>query len=308
MTGPLDSRQLRAFSMLARTGSFRQAARELHLTQSAVSHSIKALENEVGCRLLDRLGKSVTLTQAGEQLLGHTRKILAEMEIARERLTELGKWGHGRLRIATSLTACQYILPAVLREFKESFPKCVIHIETGDTPRMLESLEQGRIDLALSLEPRMEYGLDFQEVFEDELAFHTSPLHSWAMAGKVERREIPRQRFILYTRTSYLFQMIEQYFRSEEIVLPTSVELGNIEAIKELVKLGLGISILAPWVAQKELAAGSLKALNLGKTKLKRRWGILSRKGAPLNLQQSTFVGLCRAVADNMMLKASAAA
>jgi LysR family transcriptional regulator, low CO2-responsive transcriptional regulator len=304
MTSPLDSRQLRAFAMLARMGSFRQAARELHLTQSAVSHSMKALENEVGCRLLDRLGKSVTLTQAGEQLLSHALKILAEMDLARQRLTELGKWGHGRLRVATSLTACQYILPSVLREFKESFPQCIIHIETGDTPRMLESLDQGRIDLALSLEPRTEFGFDFQEIFEDELAFHTSPLHPWALAGKVDRTEIARQRFILYTRSSYLFQMVEQYFQSEEIVLPTSVELGNIEAIKELVKLGLGISILAPWVAQKELAEGSLTALNLGKNKLKRRWGILSRKGAPFNLQQSTFVGLCRSVADNMMLEA----
>src|SRR5262245_28006166 len=135
MMAPLDSRQLRAFAMLARTNSFRQAARELHLTQSAVSHSIKALEGEVGCRLLDRMGKSVTLTQAGEQHLAHANKILEEMEIARTRLTELGKWAHGRLRVATSLTACQYILPSVLREFKESFPRCVIHIETGDTPR-----------------------------------------------------------------------------------------------------------------------------------------------------------------------------
>src|SRR5215831_1518785 len=122
MPAPLDSRQLRAFATLARTASFTQAARELHLSQSAVSHSMKALETEVACRLLDRLGKSVILTQAGEQLFAHAEKILAEMDLARERLAELGKWGHGRLRIGTSLTACQYILPSVLREFKESFP------------------------------------------------------------------------------------------------------------------------------------------------------------------------------------------
>ena len=98
MTPPLDSRQLRAFVTLARTGSFMQSARELHLTQSAVSHSMRALENEVGCRLLDRLGKSVSLTQAGEQLLAHAARILNEMEMARERLTELGKWGKGGLQ------------------------------------------------------------------------------------------------------------------------------------------------------------------------------------------------------------------
>ncbi len=154
MSAPLDSRQLRAFVSLARTGSFTKTARELHLSQSAISHSIKALEDEVQCRLLDRLGKSVLLTQAGEQLLSHAERILSEMDTARERLRDLGKWGHGRLRIGASPTSCQYILPNVLREFKESFPQCIIQIEPGDTPIALELLHSNRIDLALALQPR----------------------------------------------------------------------------------------------------------------------------------------------------------
>jgi DNA-binding transcriptional LysR family regulator len=118
MSTPIDTRQLRAFCTLARTGSFTQTARDLHLTQSAVSHSIKALEQDVGCRLLDRLGKRVVLTQAGEQLLHHATKILSEMESARESLGHLGKWGRGRLRLGASTTACQHLIPPVLREFK----------------------------------------------------------------------------------------------------------------------------------------------------------------------------------------------
>ena len=91
MAAVLDSRQLRAFSVLARTGSFTQAARELHLTQSAISHAMKALEEDVSCRLLDRIGKKATLTQAGEQLLVRAEKILQEMDIAREELKQLGR-------------------------------------------------------------------------------------------------------------------------------------------------------------------------------------------------------------------------
>src|SRR5437762_11872801 len=117
MNQPVDSRQLRAFVTLARAGSFTLAAKELYLSQSAVSHSMKALEQEVGCRLLDRMGKKVLLTQAGETLLHHAEKILQEMNTARSALEQLGKWGRDRLRIGTSTTACQYILPAVLREF-----------------------------------------------------------------------------------------------------------------------------------------------------------------------------------------------
>jgi DNA-binding transcriptional LysR family regulator len=185
VTQPIESRQLRAFSILARTGSFTETACELHLSQSAVSHSIKALEEEMRCRLLDRMGKRVTLTEAGEQFLVHTKKILEEMKVARERLARLGRWGHGRRRIAASPTACQYILPTVLREFKESFPHCTIHIEPGDAIQAMESLRAHRVDLAVSMEPKREPHFEFRELFTDELQFLVSPLHPWVGAGRI---------------------------------------------------------------------------------------------------------------------------
>ncbi|MBI4625618.1 MAG: LysR family transcriptional regulator, partial [Verrucomicrobia bacterium] len=129
MKPTLDSRQLHAFATLARRGSFTLAAKDLFLTQSAVSHAIKGLEDDVGCRLLDRVGRRVLLTQAGEQFLRHTEKILREMGAARAGLEALTKWGQGRLRVGASTTACQHILPTVLREFRRSYPKCGIRIE-----------------------------------------------------------------------------------------------------------------------------------------------------------------------------------
>jgi LysR family transcriptional regulator, low CO2-responsive transcriptional regulator len=300
MPAPLDARQIRAFAVLARTGSFSRTARELHLTQSAISHTIKALEEEVRCRLLDRIGKRVTLTQAGEQLLVHVQKILQEMDTAREKLSQLGRWGHGRLRVGASLTACQYILPAVLREFKESFPNCVIHIEPGDTAAQVELLRQHRIDLSLTVEPRKDRQFEFEQLFSDELKFIVSPLHPWAKAGRVNRAEIVRQNYILYTRTSYMSEMVSAYFNKENLVLPTSIFLGNMDAIKELVKLGLGISILAPWIAQNELRAGTLMALPLGKRKLKRNWGLLSWRARRRSLPEETFAGLCKSVVEHL--------
>ena len=300
MAQPLDSRQLRAFAVLARTGSFTQTAHELHLTQSAISHAMKALERDIGCRLLDRLGKTVALTQAGEQLLMHAEKILSEMTVARAELGHLGKWGSTRLRIGASTTACQHILPGVLREFKESFPHCSISIEPGDTPEMIEALQAHRIDLAVNLEPRRDEPLEFRHLFTDELQFILSPMHPWARAGHVVREEIGKQHYILYGKTSYTFRMVEEYFRKEEIVLHSLLDLGNMEAIKELVKLGLGISIVAPWQARKELLEGSLVALSLGRRKLRRRWGVLHYRGRRLNLAEETFIGLCESVAERL--------
>lgn len=294
MSAPLDSRQLRAFTVLARTGSFTQAARELHLTQSAISHSMKALETETGCRLLDRLGKKIVPTQAGEQLLQHAEKILSEMQVARESLTQLGKWGRGRLRLGGSTTACQHLIPPVLREFKESFPDHVISLEPGDTPELVDALLRHRIDLALSLEVDKESQLEFHPLFTDELHFIVSALHPWARAQRVGRGEIPKQNYILYSKRSITFRLIEDYFRREQMVLNAVAEVGSMEATKELVKLGLGVSILAPWIAKKEIEEGSLVALPLGRRKLQRCWGILHWRGKRLNLAEETFIGLCK--------------
>ncbi|MBC8096779.1 MAG: LysR family transcriptional regulator [Akkermansiaceae bacterium] len=305
MNVPLDSRQVRMFCVLARTGSFTQTAREVHVTQSGVSHAMKALERDVGCRLLDRLGKKVVLTQAGEQLLHHATKILQEMESARESLAHLGKWGRGRLRLGASTTACQHIIPPVMREFKESFPDHVITIQPGDTPEIVGALLRQKIDLALSLDPGSEPQLEFHPLFNDELQFVVGALHPWARAGKVERSEIPKQSYILYSKNSITFRLIEQYFRHEEMALNTVIELGSMEATKELVKLGIGISILAPWIARKELEDGSLVALPLGRRKLERRWGILHWKGRRLSLAEETFVGLCESACVPLRTKAA---
>jgi DNA-binding transcriptional LysR family regulator len=300
MTHPIDSRQLRAFAALARTGSFTLAAKDLFLSQSAVSHSMKALETDVGCRLFDRVGKKVLLTQAGEALLHHTDKILQEMAAARAGLEQLGKWGVGRLRIGASPTACQYVLPSVLREFKESFPKCRINIEPGDTLDAIESVRNNRIDLAITLEPRNEDQFEFHPLFTDELAFLVGAMHPWARQGHVVRNEIPKQSYVLYNKNSYTFRMVRDYFHQEDMVLNTVIELGSMEAIKELVKLGLGVGILAPWIAQKELREKSLIALPLGRRKMKRNWGVIHWRGRRLSLAEETFLGLCKAATADL--------
>ena len=299
MRNPLDSRRLQQFCVLARTGSFTQTARELHLTQSGISHSMKSLEHEAGCRLLDRLGKKAVLTQAGEQLLKHAEKILGEMEIAREALAQLGKRGRGRLRIGGTTTACQHIFPAVLREFKESFPDHAITIEPGDTPALVQALLLHRIDLALALASH-EAQLEFQPLFAEELHFIVGPLHPWARTGQVDRAEIPRQNYILGSKQSITFGLIEDYFRRDAIVLSAVIKAGSLEATKELVKLGIGVSILAPWIARKEIEEGSLVALPLGRKKLQRRWGIHSWRSKQFTLAEETFIGLCKSTTRHL--------
>jgi len=289
-----DTRQLTAFATLARTGSFTRSAHELFLTQSAISHAIKALEEQAGCRLVERAGRRVALTQSGEQFLRHVAKILDEMKAARRGLDELTRWGHGRLRLGASTTACQYILPTVLREFKQSFPKCVITIDPGDHARQMELLLNNRIDLALMLEPEGTKELAFVPLFSDEMRFLVGPAHPWARAGRVAHDNFEEETLILYNHTSYTFRLVKDYFRAEGLPLTNILELGSMEAIKELVKIGLGVGVLAPWVATRELESGALLSLPLGKRKLKRQWGVGYLRGRRPSLGEETFIGLCQ--------------
>jgi LysR family transcriptional regulator, low CO2-responsive transcriptional regulator len=302
-----DTRQLLAFAALARLGSFTRAAQELFLTQSAISHAIKALEEQAGCRLFERAGRTVALTQSGEQFLRHVDKILGEMKSARRGLDELSRWGHGRLRIGASTTACQYILPTVLREFKQSFPKCVITIDPGDHARQMELLLANHIDLAVMLEPEGKKELNFVPLFADEMRFLVAPGHPWARTGKVQREGFADQTLIVYNHTSFTFRLVRDYFRQAQLPLSNILELGSMDAIKELVKIGLGVGVLAPWVAQAEISSGALISLPLGRRKLRRQWGIGHLQGRRLSLGEETFVGLCQSVTHEFTSRGASA-
>ncbi len=205
------------------------------------------------------------LTQAGEHLLKHAERILREMQDARSGLEEIQNWGHSRLRLGASPAACQYLLPTVLREFKQSFPQCVIRIEAGDGPRMVELLRSNQIDLALMLRPEPREELAFRPLFEDELRLVVPPMHPWAQRGKVARASLADETFILYHKGSYTFRLVEDYFAGEDVTLTNFIELGSMEAIKELVKIGLGVGVLADWLVRKEIAENSLVSFPAGR-------------------------------------------
>lgn len=300
MNRPLESRQLVAFAALARCQSFTRAAKELFLTQSAISHAIKALETEVGTRLVDRAGRTVLLTQAGEQFLRHTEKILREMDAARSGLEALARWGHGRLRVGASTTACQYLLPTVLREFKQRFPKAEITIEPGDHADQVELLQSNRVDLAIMLQPERRGEFEFVPLFDDELRLLTSPQHSWVQQGRKTRGPLEGETLVLYNKSSYTFRLVSDYFRDEREPIGHFIELGSMDAIKELVKIGVGVGVVAPWIARAELASGALMSFPLGRKRLRRTWGIAHLRGRRLPLCDETFIGLCRSVTERI--------
>lgn len=294
MEAAFDSRQLAALVLLAESGSVTEAARRLHLTPSAISHALRSLERDAGCPLFERLGRRLTFTQSGEILVQRARAILREMDEGRAELRTLREWGRGRLRLAVSTTACQHLLPSILREFKESFPRCQVEVQPVDTPRALEELRARQVDLAIGIQTGRDPGVESRPLFKDDLQVLVSPLHPWAKLRSAPAEKLTRETLISYPRTSATFQLLEKYCSARGVRLPASaMELGSMEAIKELVKLNLGVCVLAPWIAREDLARGTLVALPF-RPPLRRVWSLMFLKNRILSLAETVFAGMCR--------------
>ena len=287
---PLDSRQLQAFEELCSNGSFTETAKRLFLTQSAVSHSMKSLEKELGCQLLRRQGKKISLTEAGERLLRFTRPFLLEMERLRQEMRSFEKFGAGRIRLGAGDRACRYILPTILEEFKEKFPQCRFEIKTGDTPKCLQLLTLGEIDLAITLEPMRTTDIDFVPCFTDELLMVVPVDHPWAVSGQIDWNMMDAENLLIYNRDSYTFRILKDFFDKKRMKLSSFTEIDDSEATKALIKAGMGVGVLANWTVERECKEKKLISLGLGRKKLHRTWGISVRKGRKLNKAERIFI------------------
>ncbi len=299
----LDTHQLAVFIAVAEKLSFTRAAEGLFLTQSAVSHQIANLERAMGCELLTRQGRAVALTPAGRELAHHARRILTALSETEAAVRQAARPGQGRLRIGASTTACQFIIPEALREFRECFPDYSLAVVPGDSPAMVEHLLAEQVDLALLIKPERQRNLAFYELFDDELQFLVSPLHPWAKAGRVDRQRLGTEPMVLYGRGSATYRLVERYMARMGIPLRDAIELPDIGAIKELVKLGLGVSVTAEWVARPEVAQKSLSLLPMPAGKLRRKWCVATLAGRKLSVAEQTFLGLCQNVAGQLTQK-----
>lgn len=296
----LDLRQLQAFQAVARTSSFTHAARELHLTQSAISHSIKALEEELGCSLFTRVGKKMHISQAGEVLLDQTQTVFAALYQAREAVKNLSAWGRGRLRVGASVTICHYIVTSVIREFRECFPDAELVIDPMETYESHTAIMDNRLDLAITLPPTANDNLAFCPLFTDELLLVYAPSHPLARNGILQRQELKHGKYMLLSKRNATFDLLLDYLRKERVELGKMAELGSVDAVKDLIKLGMGIGVLPTWTVRKELDDGIFRAISPGRSKLLRRWGVSTVKAFKTNLMAETFIGLCQSAASQL--------
>ena len=294
MKSPIDSRQLHAFFTLARTGSFTQSARELFLTQSAVSHSIKALETDMGCRLFDRVGKTVMLTQAGEQLLPHAERVLREMETARTGLQGLRQWGFGRLRVASPTPLGDALLPGVLAEVRRREPKTLIRIEAVDDLHATELLERRSVDLVMGPTGKPDERFAVEPLFQEEYLFVVPAGHPWARMAAAPLDGIGPQAVVAPGQGTAVWRYIDEFFRADLISLNVQCEAATPVQALALVRAGLGVALVPSWAAPKPELDHGFASVPLGRRRLRIPWVITHWRGRRLSLPESIFIDVAR--------------
>jgi LysR family transcriptional regulator, low CO2-responsive transcriptional regulator len=289
-----ETRHLVAFTTVLQTGGFTRAAEALNLTQSALSHQIKTLEDQLGVQVFARIGKRIILTQAGEILLKHATVVLRELANARQSLLELRDPGRGRLRISSAGYSCYLLLPRILREFKEAFPRVELSVSADYTGEAVQHLLEGILDVAILVAPPPVHGLAMEPLARDELFVIVPAEHPWAKRRRVRWAELATQVLIIYNKASQTHQLLMRRLAEEGTGGPETMEVREAEAVTEMVKVGLGIALQPPWVVRADLRAHRLVALPLGRTGLKRLWAIAYAEGRQLPPYSQTFIRICR--------------
>ncbi|RMR09242.1 Regulatory protein, LysR:LysR, substrate-binding protein [Pseudomonas savastanoi pv. glycinea] len=239
----LNLNHLNSFSEVIHQGSFSAAATTLNLTQPAVSLHIRLLEQRLNLRLIERVGKRLKPTAAGLTLLSHIGRIDSVIDDALQDLASHAQGVAGQVVIGTGATACIHLLPPVLKTLRTAFPKLDVRVCTGNTEAILKAVEENRIDLALVTLPAAGRSLHFTTLLEDEMVAIFAPDQT-GLKPSINADALSSLPLVVFEAGSSTRLLINQWFQQAGVRPSPVMELGSIEAIKEMVSAGLGYSIV----------------------------------------------------------------
>ena len=239
----LNLDQLAAFAQVIELGSFSAAASHLNLTQPAVSQQVRQLEEKFGQRLIERVGRRATPTQAGAALLVHVQHIEAAVTAALDEMARQSGGALGRVRLGTGSTALLYLLPPILRDLKQRFPSLEIIVNTGNTTDMLKSISENSLDLGLVVMPVTGRSFAVTPVVEDEFVA-IEAADADLLPEKVTPAVLAKLPLLFDEPPSQSQKVMESWFRHHGLSPKPVMQLGSTETIKEMVAAGLGCAMV----------------------------------------------------------------
>ncbi|MBK6286464.1 MAG: LysR family transcriptional regulator [Gammaproteobacteria bacterium] len=285
----MDTQLLAAFIAVAGAASFSQAAEQLHLTQPAISKRIAQLEQLLGARLFDRIGRRVSLTESGARLLPRAERSLREIEETTRAIRDLSGQVSGRLSLATSHHIGLHRLPPVLRAFSQRHPEVNLEIEFMDSEKAHAAVAQGVIEFAvITLAPEGSAPrLEAREIWPDPLSVMVASDHPLAARNHVSIEILSGYPAVLPGVSTYTGQILQQQFQACGARLQISMSTNYLETLRMLVAIGLGWSVLPD-----SMLTGELVALELEETRMQRSLGYVYHRDRTLSNAAQAFLAL----------------
>lgn len=260
----MDLANLNAFIAIAETGSFSAAGERLYLTQPAISKRIAGLEQQLDVRLFDRLGREVSLTEAGRALLPRAYQILNVLDDTRRALTNLNGEVSGRLSLATSHHIGLHRLPPILRAFTHQYPQVALDIQFLDSEVAYEEILHGRAELAvITLAPEPHPLMRVMQVWDDPLDFVAAPEHPLVSHGDVGLVDVARYPAVFPGGNTFTHHIVSKLCEAEGVKPNIAMSTNYMETIKMMVSIGLAWSVLPRTMLDDQVARIPLPGIQL---------------------------------------------
>ena len=299
----MDLRRLEVFAKVAELGSFSRAAEALFLTQPTVSEHVRALEEEVGLPLLDRLGRGATPTPAGQLLFGYARRIIALSREAKQAIEQFQGRMSGQLVVGGSTIPGEYVLPALIGRFKIKFPDISISLLVGSSRQINDWVEDGHVELGVAGARPTSRVLDARELMPDELVIVVPASHAWATVASVALGSVKTEPLIVRERGSGSREAVERALREVGGDLSgfrIVGEMGSTQAVKQAVRAGVGIAVISKRAVEDECRAGLLHCVKINDLKIARAFYLVTHRDRTRSPLAQAFVDFVESQAASL--------
>lgn len=285
----LEIRHFRLVQAIADEGTVTAASLRLHLTQSALSHQLKDVEDRLGVPLFLRLGKKMILTPAGGKLLDSARSVLEQIRRVEEEIARLSGESEGVLRIATECYTVYSWLPAVLRGFGKKHPGVQVRVVAEATGNPIDALLHGKLDVAIASSEVEDRRLSAHRLFDDELLLIASPDHPLSSRRFARAADFAGENLLVYAT-------LEESLLYRKLLAPAGVRPRDVarvpltEAMLSMVQAGVGVAVLARWAVAPYVESGKVKAIPFRRPGLRREWRALRLRSSSTPSYLSDFV------------------
>jgi len=268
----LEIRHLRLVTAIADAGSMTAAAGRLHLTQSALSHQLRDIESRVGTPFFVRQGRRMLLTEAGRRVLEAARRVLGDLERTEDDLRRLAGHSDGSIRVCTECNTGYHWLGPLLTAFRRKHARVTVHVAAEATGAPVSALLDGRVDLAILIDPEPDRRLRLRPLFGDEMVAIVARADPLASRRWLSAEDLAAQHLLLYSSDPDDSFVLRRLLRPAGLTPARVSFIMLTEAMIELARAGTGVGILPRWSAQRAIASGGIAAIPLTRRGMRRQW------------------------------------